>query len=40
MKTIHTNEAPAAIGPYSQGIIVNKLFLVQVKFRLLLLVKW
>ena len=26
MKYIHTNEAPAAIGPYSQGIIVNNLF--------------
>ena len=26
MKTIHTNKAPAAIGPYSQGIIVNNLF--------------
>ncbi|MBO0999586.1 RidA family protein [Bacillus sp. SD075] len=26
MKTIHTNEAPAAIGPYSQGVIVDKLF--------------
>lgn len=26
MKSIHTNEAPAAIGPYSQGIIVNNLF--------------
>lgn len=26
MKTIHTNEAPAAIGPYSQGIIVNNVF--------------
>lgn len=26
MKTIHTNSAPAAIGPYSQGILVNNLF--------------
>ena len=26
MKIVHTNEAPAAIGPYSQGIIVNNLF--------------
>jgi 2-iminobutanoate/2-iminopropanoate deaminase len=26
MKTIHTTEAPAAIGPYSQGIVVNNLF--------------
>jgi len=26
MRAIHTNEAPAAIGPYSQGIIVNNLF--------------
>jgi 2-iminobutanoate/2-iminopropanoate deaminase len=26
MKTIHTDEAPAAIGPYSQGVIVDKLF--------------
>ncbi|MCQ6281866.1 RidA family protein [Bacillus sp. EB600] len=26
MKTIHTNLAPAAIGPYSQGILVNNLF--------------
>jgi 2-iminobutanoate/2-iminopropanoate deaminase len=26
MKTISTNEAPAAIGPYSQGIIVNNMF--------------
>lgn len=26
MKTIHTNQAPAAIGPYSQGILVNNLF--------------
>ncbi|WP_313802501.1 RidA family protein [Cytobacillus sp.] len=26
MKTIQTNMAPAAIGPYSQGIIVNNLF--------------
>lgn len=26
MKKIQTNEAPAAIGPYSQGIIVDKLF--------------
>ena len=23
MKTVHTDKAPAAIGPYSQGIIVN-----------------
>ncbi|WP_026693223.1 RidA family protein [Peribacillus kribbensis] len=26
MKIVHTNEAPAAIGPYSQGIVVNNLF--------------
>ncbi|MDQ0157782.1 2-iminobutanoate/2-iminopropanoate deaminase [Robertmurraya andreesenii] len=26
MKTVQTNQAPAAIGPYSQGIIVNNLF--------------
>ncbi|RFU62640.1 RidA family protein [Peribacillus glennii] len=26
MKVVHTNNAPAAIGPYSQGIIVNNLF--------------
>jgi 2-iminobutanoate/2-iminopropanoate deaminase len=26
MKAIQTNQAPAAIGPYSQGIIVNNLF--------------
>lgn len=26
MKTVYTNEAPAAIGPYSQGIIVNNIF--------------
>lgn len=26
MKTVQTNMAPAAIGPYSQGIIVNNLF--------------
>ena len=26
MKVVHTNEAPAAIGPYSQGIIVNNIF--------------
>jgi 2-iminobutanoate/2-iminopropanoate deaminase len=26
MKIIQTNEAPAAIGPYSQGITVNNLF--------------
>lgn len=26
MKAIHTNDAPAAIGPYSQGIIVNNMF--------------
>lgn len=26
MKTIQTNLAPAAIGPYSQGIVVNNLF--------------
>lgn len=26
MKVISTNKAPAAIGPYSQGIIVNNLF--------------
>jgi 2-iminobutanoate/2-iminopropanoate deaminase len=26
MKTIHTNAAPGAIGPYSQGVIVNNMF--------------
>ncbi|WP_174734814.1 RidA family protein [Mesobacillus harenae] len=26
MKIVQTNHAPAAIGPYSQGIIVNNLF--------------
>lgn len=26
MKAIHTENAPAAIGPYSQGIIVNNMF--------------
>ncbi|TDQ34233.1 RidA family protein [Aureibacillus halotolerans] len=26
MKVVHTNNAPAAIGPYSQGIVVNNLF--------------
>ena len=26
MKIVSTNQAPAAIGPYSQGIIVNNLF--------------
>jgi 2-iminobutanoate/2-iminopropanoate deaminase len=26
MKAIHTNQAPEAIGPYSQGIVVNNLF--------------
>lgn len=26
MKVVQTNEAPAAIGPYSQGIIVNNMF--------------
>ena len=26
MKVIQTNNAPAAIGPYSQGIIVNHMF--------------
>jgi 2-iminobutanoate/2-iminopropanoate deaminase len=26
MNVIQTNEAPAAIGPYSQGIIVNNIF--------------
>lgn len=25
MKAIHTNEAPAAIGPYSQAIVVNNM---------------
>ena len=25
LKTVHTDKAPAAIGPYSQGIIVNGL---------------
>ncbi|MDG5473831.1 RidA family protein [Jeotgalibacillus sp. ET6] len=26
MKFVQTNQAPAAIGPYSQGVIVNNLF--------------
>ncbi|WML58227.1 RidA family protein [Neobacillus sp. PS2-9] len=26
MRTVQTKQAPAAIGPYSQGIIVNNLF--------------
>ncbi|MBB6451523.1 2-iminobutanoate/2-iminopropanoate deaminase [Geomicrobium halophilum] len=26
METIYTNQAPEAIGPYSQGMIVNNLF--------------
>jgi 2-iminobutanoate/2-iminopropanoate deaminase len=26
MKVVQTNQAPAAIGPYSQGMIVNNLF--------------
>lgn len=26
MKAVQTNQAPAAIGPYSQGIIVNNMF--------------
>jgi 2-iminobutanoate/2-iminopropanoate deaminase len=26
MKSVHTELAPAAIGPYSQGILVNNLF--------------
>lgn len=26
MKTIQTQDAPAAIGPYSQGIVVNNVF--------------
>jgi 2-iminobutanoate/2-iminopropanoate deaminase len=26
MKAIHTNKAPAAIGPYSQGMVVNNVF--------------
>ena len=26
MKVVQTNKAPAAIGPYSQGIIVNNMF--------------
>ncbi|KAB7704313.1 RidA family protein [Bacillus aerolatus] len=26
MRTVSTNQAPAAIGPYSQGMIVNNLF--------------
>lgn len=26
MKVIQTNEAPAAIGPYCQGIVVNNIF--------------
>jgi len=26
MKVVQTNQAPAAIGPYSQGIVVNNMF--------------
>ncbi|WP_088105941.1 2-iminobutanoate/2-iminopropanoate deaminase [Halalkalibacter urbisdiaboli] len=26
MKVVHTNQAPDAIGPYSQGIVVNNMF--------------
>lgn len=26
MKTVYTNRAPEAIGPYSQGVVVNNLF--------------
>lgn len=26
MKFVQTNQAPAAIGPYSQGVVVNNLF--------------
>jgi 2-iminobutanoate/2-iminopropanoate deaminase len=26
MKKVHTEEAPAAIGPYSQGIVIGQLF--------------
>ena len=26
MKVVSTNQAPAAIGPYSQGIVVNNMF--------------
>ena len=26
MRIFETNQAPAAIGPYSQGIIVNNMF--------------
>lgn len=26
MKIVHTNEAPQAIGPYCQGMIVNNMF--------------
>ncbi|WP_453992545.1 RidA family protein [Bacillus nitroreducens] len=26
MKQVQTNQAPAAIGPYSQGIVVNNMF--------------
>jgi 2-iminobutanoate/2-iminopropanoate deaminase len=26
MRVVQTNDAPAAIGPYSQGIVVNNLF--------------
>ncbi|RKJ24367.1 RidA family protein, partial [Butyricicoccus sp. 1XD8-22] len=26
MRKVETNKAPAAIGPYSQGIIVNNMF--------------
>ncbi|WP_100405931.1 RidA family protein [Bacillus solitudinis] len=26
MKVVHTDQAPGAIGPYSQGIVVNNMF--------------
>lgn len=37
MKAIHTNNAPAAIGPYSQAIEVNGFVLLLVKFQSILL---
>lgn len=33
MNAIHTDNAPAAIGPYSQAIEVNGLYLHQVRFQ-------
>ena len=32
MKTINTNKAPEALGPYSHATVINDLVLHQVKF--------